>query len=315
MISKPPLPVLVLLFFLVQSHGFTQENPLVTSKSGPDDLASVRLLVREGKTHEAEEEIRDYLKRGIDGGEIRNLLGLILYQEGRPGESLAEFTRGARFKTPEPSELIVVALDYVLLRDLANADKWLSVAVQRQPEDVAAWRYLGGIKYSENRFAEAIDSYGKCLKMHPHDVLVEDGIGRSLEGLARDEDAAAAYRIAMEWQADARVKHLEPMLHLGSLLVRKGQLREALPLLQSAEALAPADAEVHERLGNLWMQLGEPAKAQSQVEVALKLAPDNSHLHWLLASIYRKEGLTDQSNGELKKYSALLGAHSSDKLQ
>jgi tetratricopeptide (TPR) repeat protein len=306
--------LLILLLIASGVGGAEAQNPPLSDDSAVG-LAQAKSLVREGKNHEAEMAVRRLVDSGKDSEGARSLLGLVLYQEGRPTDSLAEFTRAARFKTPTASELIIVALDYVMLRDLAKADKWMTVAVQVQPDNVAGWRYLGGIKYSENRFSEAIESYGKCLALQPRDVLVEDGIGRSLEGLARDQDAAAAYKTALDWQAEATQKHPEPLLHLGALLVREGRLPSALPLLVSAETMASENADIHEELGNLWGQMGELKKAQLELEKALAISPSNSHLHWLLASIYRKEGMTAEAGRELREYSTLIGSHSTDKLQ
>lgn len=302
-----------LLLIAAFASGANAQNLSPSAASGAE-LAQAKSLVREGKNHEAEMAVRRLLDSGKDSEGARSVLGLVLYQEGRPADSLAEFTRAARFKTPTTDELIIVALDYVMLRDLAKADKWMTVVVQAQPSSAAGWRYLGGIKYSENRFSEAIESYEKCLALQPHDVLVEDGIGRSLEGLARDQDATAAYKIALEWQAKATKKHAEPLLHLGALYLKEGQFQPALPLLLSAEALAPENADIREQLGNLWEQIGELKKAQLELEKALAISPNNSHLHWLLASIYRKEGLAEEAGKELREYSALIGSHSTDKL-
>lgn len=292
----------------------SQASVNVPLSNGPAELEQAKALIREGKFQQAETVVRRYLNSGQDGESARSLLGLILYQEGRWPESLAEFTRAAKFQTPTASELIVVGLDYVMLNQLTSADRWMTLAAQREPQNEAAWRYLGGIKYSENRFAEAIDAYKKCLALHPRQVLVEDGIGRSLEGLSRDDDAAAAYHTALDWQSQTGAKYPQPLLHLGALLARRGQTQPALGYLLSAETLAPKDEEIHEQLGMLREQLRDLKDAQWEIEQALRLSPANSHLHWVLAGIYRKEGRTEASNRELQRYSALLGTHSSDKL-
>lgn len=299
---------------LIHAQSAAPGTSNIASTSDCADLDAARALIRQGKAREAEAAVRRCIDAGNDSESARSLLGLILYQEGRWADSLAEFTHAAKFRTPGASELIVVGLDYVMLKDMGKADQWMTIAAQREPNNDAIWRYLGGIKYSENRFTEAIDAYNRCLSLHPHDVLVEDGIGRSLEGLSRDQDAAAAFRTAMDWQAANAKKQPQPLLHLGALLARGGQSQAALPLLLSAESLAPEDADIHEQLGTVYLQMGKLKDAQSQIETARKLAPGNSHLHWLLATIYRKEGLVDEANRELHEYSSLLGAHSSDKL-
>ena len=207
-------------------------------------LPQARELVRQGRITEAEAAIRRYLASGQDSEEAHVLLGLVLYQEHRPADSLGEFTKAAKMARPKASELVVVALDYLELRDLASSDRWMSMAAQMDPANGLTWRYLGGIKYSENRFAEAIDAYERCLRLRPRDVPAEDGIGRSLEGLSRDQEAEAAYRTALDWQAGAATKYPEPLLHLGMLLTRHGKAREAIPLLEQAEALDAKDADV-----------------------------------------------------------------------
>jgi tetratricopeptide (TPR) repeat protein len=294
--------------FAAQATG-AAGNDVVSSRL----LANAKTLIRLGKYAEAESSLREYLHGNDDSAEAHELMGVVKFQQDRPSESLAEFTRAAQLSPPTASELIVVALDYVKLKDLANADKWMSVALEKAPDSVAGWRYMGGIKYSENRFDEAIAAYDKCLALHPRDVLAEDGLGRSYEGLSRDDDAAAAYRTALDWQSHASIQYAQPLLNYGSLLLRQGNAQAALGYLESAAALTPADAQVLAQLGETHLQLNQLSKAQAALEEAVKLTPNDSHLHWLLASVYRKEGLTEKAEQETRLFSSMVGAHSNDK--
>jgi tetratricopeptide (TPR) repeat protein len=276
-------------------------------------LASASTLIEQGRLAEAEAALRTYLAAHNASAKAHSLLGLVTYQENRPADSLAEFTRAAQLKRPRASELVIVALDYVKLRDLANADKWLSVATEMAPASAGAWRYLGGIKYSENRFSEAIRAYEKCLQLQPEDVLAEDGLGRSYEGLTRDEDAEAAYRKALDWQSHAATKHAQPLLHMGILMLRQGQPEAAIPYLEAAEALDSGDKEVHKQLGEGYSRLKQWPKAEAELERAIELSPNDSHLHWLAASVYRREGQMEKAEREYRAFSTLLGSHSNDK--
>lgn len=276
----------------------------------PPELRNAGALVEQGQRAEAEAALRKFLDSHPESAKAHVLLGLVEYQQDRPADSLGEFTRAAKLQKPRASELVVVALDYVKLRDLKSADKWITVSMQMSPGDAAAWRYMGGIKYSENRMQEAIAAYEHCLTLLPKDVLSEDGIGRSYEGLGRNQAAEAAYRTALEWQASARKKHSQPLLHLGGLLVEEGQARAALPYLLAAKALSPKDVDVFEQLGEAYESLKEYASAQAELEKAVAAAPENSRLHWLLAEVYRKEGLTKQAQAEMRKFSEMVGSHS-----
>jgi tetratricopeptide (TPR) repeat protein len=293
-----------------QVPGANRETAGVQADEG---LTPAKKLIAQGKLTEAETELRGYLRLHDDSAEAHLLLGFVKYQQDKPAESLAEFRRSAQLSRPRASELVIVALDYVKLGDLASADRWMTEAVKESPTTAGAWRYLGGIKYSENRFSDAIEAYSRCLQLQPDDVLSEDGIGRSYEGLSRDEDASAAYRSAVGWQARSTVKHAQPLLHLGALLSREGKADAAIPYLEEAEALAPDDEDVHRELGEAYTRSDELSKAQTELQKAIALSPKDSHLHWLLAAVFRKEGMTEEAARETKVFSDLVGSHSNDK--
>lgn len=291
-----------------------QPDPAIGPSTHEPHLEAARSLILQGKLPEAEKQIQAVLNSGHDCYDARALLGLIRFHQNRPADSLAEFTRAAKFQKPSAGVLTVIALDYVKLGDLASADKWISADIRMEPADAMAWRYLGGIRYSENRLDDAIKAYQECLKLHSEDVPAEDGLGRSMEGLNREDEAAAAYRTALDWQDRAKSSYPQPLLHLGSLLLRQGHAGESLAYLLQADALSPGDPETMTQLGMAYTQLKRFDKAQSELERAAATEPGNSHIHWLLAGVYRKQGLTEKAEEENRKFAALVGTHSNDKI-
>ena len=107
---------------------------------------------------EAEIVVREDLKIAPDSAAAHFLLGYILYKqiqtqakridpnpnavyaapkksliqlsEKNAKESLAEFTAGARYRGPSAFDLKIVAMDYILLGDFIDADKWLTRSLQ-----------------------------------------------------------------------------------------------------------------------------------------------------------------------------------------
>lgn len=307
------------------------------SSSAPSpELAQVKSLLDAGKIADAERITRDFLKTHSDSAEGHFLLGLILFREiqvhgadlstrsypaggaeakfrgDKAKESLAEFTEGARFHVPTPFDLKIVAFDYIMLSDYNDADKWLTRAVQMNPADADIWYNLARTKYSENRFAEAIQAFQQCLKLDPKNEKAENNLGLSLEGLGRTDEAIAAYKQAIAWQLDSAQKDNEPLLNLGSLLLDQGQPKEALAYLLQANSIPPDDAKVHERLGKAYSHLDQLAKAQAEFEKAIGLAPNVASLHFMLGQIYRREGMLDKAKAEFKRTDELNGTHSSD---
>ena len=280
------------------------------SQSPAASLQEARSLLAAGKVSEAETVLRAYLKSDPSSADAHYLLGDVLFREQKARESLAEFTAGAKFKHPGASELKIVASDYVLLADFADADKWFSEVTAETPNDAEAWYLLGRTKYNENRFAEAIAAFEHVLTLRPKDVQTEDNLGLSEQGLGHMEQAKAAFQTAIDWQHDAPAD-AQPYLNLGILLTDQGDLTGAIQQLTKAAALAPGNPNVHEELGRALQTKGDMEGAQSQLETAVKLAPNAAALHFKLGQIYRHRGFNDRAQQEFAICAKLNGGHSS----
>jgi tetratricopeptide (TPR) repeat protein len=306
--------------------------------SADTPLDQARDLLQKGSVNEADRIVRQYLDNHPDSADGHFLLGHILfheiqseakvetqlealqvlgtspsrakYSEEKAKNSLAEFTAGAKFHDPSAADLKVVAFDYVLLGDYADADKWLTRMLAWTPNDSEGWYYLGRAKYSENRFAEAIGAFQHSLKLDPGNVKAEDNLGLSYAGLDRRDEAVAAYKTAISWQAQATSKNPGPYINLGSLLLDQSRPEEAVPYLLRAIEIAPHESKAHELLGKAYARLEELPKAQTELERAVELSPQSGNLHCMLAPVYHKQGLTEEAKVEFDRCATLAGTHS-----
>jgi tetratricopeptide (TPR) repeat protein len=311
----------------------TQDTSKPTSPatpSGDTPFEEAKALLERGGVHDADGIVRRYLETHPDSSEGHFLLGHILFREiqdearekgvlnpsrtkhseEQAKASLAEFTAGAKFQVPSAADLKVVAFDYVLLGDYADADKWLTRMLTLTPADSEGWYYLGRAKYSENRFTEAISAFQQSLKLDPGNVKAEDNLGLSYAGLDRKEEALAAYKTAILWQTQATQKNPGPYIDLGSLLLDQGRPQQAAPYLLEAIEIAPLESKAHELLGKAYARLEELPKAQSELEKAVELSPQSGNLHCMLAPVYRKQGFTEKAQVEFDRCAALAGSHS-----
>ena len=277
-----------------------------------DPLAQERSLLAAGKVEESASALAVYLKANPTSADAHFLLGYILFRERKARESLAEFTAGARFRRPRADELKVVASDYVILGDFADADKWFSDVVASDPNDADAHYLLGRTKFNENDFPAAISSFENALKLRPKYSEAENNIGLAWRELNNLEKAHAAFQKAIDWQGDAPVDE-QPFLNLGTLLADQNRIEAAIPYLVTAAALAPENPSIHEELSHVYAMQQNLPKAQSELERAVALAPNISSLHFKLGQIYRKEGMHDLAKKEFDVCAKLSGAHSSDK--
>ncbi|HLK05649.1 MAG TPA: tetratricopeptide repeat protein [Candidatus Acidoferrum sp.] len=301
--------------------------------AGASELSTARELLEKPDLPAAEVAARRFIAAHPSDSSGHFLLGLIYFREVQsmaratgtytaPGDvppetlnsdardekvraSLAEFTEGAKFGKPSSFDLKIVSFDYVLLSDYASADKWLSIAVEWEPQDADAWYYLGRAKYNENRFEEAVHAFQNAIEFHPRHVLAADGIGLSYAGLNRTAEAVSWLQTSIAWQEGAPQKSPEPYIDLGDLLNQLAKFEEALPILQQAVTIAPRNIRAHETLGKTMMNLNRLPEAQKELEASLAVDPNRSAAHYLLGQIYRKQGQLEKAKAEMARFQEL----------
>ncbi|HEY1576503.1 MAG TPA: tetratricopeptide repeat protein [Terracidiphilus sp.] len=273
-------------------------------------LTEVQALLEAGRFHDAEGALRTYLVDNDLSAAAHAMLAYALLRENKPADSLKEYTRAASMEKPSASMLERVGQDYVLLGDWADADKWTVRAVQMSPSDADAWYSLGRIRYSEQRFSEALSCFEQVLKLSPKSVKAETNFGLTYEAMNQVDGAMAAYRQAIQWQNQGPGNQLseEPLVDLGTVLLHRGNLVEAEDLLKKAAALAPKDSRIHQQLGHLYMQKADYQAAERELQQACGLDPKSSSVHFLLGQAYRHLGKLQEAKAEFDESAQLAKA-------
>ena len=306
--GRAPLLLVVLGGSWICAQQPVLSDPRPTALGGENTLTQVQSLLDAGRFHEAEGALRTYLADNDLSATAHAMLAYTLLRENKPADSLKEYTRAASMEKPSASTLQRVGQDYVLLGDWADADKWTLRAVQMSPSDPDAWYSLGRIRYSEQRFSDALSCFQQVLKLSPKNVKAENNLGLAYEAMNQADAAMAAYRQAIEWQNQGPRDQLseQPLLNLGVVLLHRNELAEAEGVLEKAAALAPKDPRVHEQLGHLYMQKADYEAAERELQQACQLDPKNSSLHFLLGQAYRHLGKLQEAKAEFAA-SAQLG--------
>ena len=263
-----------------------------------------------GRLAEAQKHLKTYIAAHPSSAEAHFLLGYVLFRMEKPKESLAEFTAGAAYRRPDANDLKVVASDYVLLKDFADADKWFTAVVTEQPLDADGWYLLGRTQYNEEEFAKSIKSFRRALTLRPRYLEAENNLGLALSEANQKAAAQQIFETAIEWQGETP-RDAQPFLNLGTLLVESHDNEKALPYLQKAVALAPDNPKAHEELGKAYTATGKLEQAQSELEEAVKLVPESSSLHYKLGQMYRRRGFADLAQKEFNTCEQLNSTHSS----
>ncbi len=273
-------------------------------------LQQAQTLIDTEAFQQAAASLRAYLKTDANSAHAHAMLAYCLLRLDDPKDSLIEYTRSASLARPGSADLQNVAKDYALLNDLPDADHWMSLAVTMDPKDPEAWYGLGRIRFTQQRFQDAVDCFQRALALDPRSVKAEDNLGLSYEGLNRVDEATTAYRNAIQWQQTSPHPSEQPLLNLGIVLLHQGSWAEAEQCLTQAVAIAPNDVNIREQLGHVYLQTNELLKAQEQFERAVALNPKNPSLHFLLGRVYRAEGEDQKAKAEFAHSEALSGYHS-----
>ncbi len=325
---------------LVHGSGFGQSGQTsVSPGSGIGALLQqAHTLLEANQPVKAETYVRQALQQEPTSAEAHFLLGYTLFREiqkqdngaatssafsadeisstsktardGRARASLGEYSAGAKYRVPNAFDLKIVALDYILLEDYPDAEKWLEKSLSWVPNDVQARYYLGRIAYKEAKYQKAVEAFRQVLSVNPQTidpqkVEAEDNLGLALERLGQTAEATSAYELAISWAEATHGANDGPWIDLGSLLVEQQHAEAALPYLGRAAALTPTDVRIHEQAAAAYRQLGRWREVQLELEQAVGLAPKAASLHFLLGQAYQKNGLPEKASAQFKMAAAL----------
>lgn len=263
-------------------------------------------LVNLQKLSEAAGALRAYAKTHPQSDDAAYLLAYISFRQGKPKESLQLFSQASKLKPPSANDLMIVALDYVLLSDYSDAAHYLESSLAMNPEDVETRYHLGRVRYQQNQFDLAIAAFQEVIKRDPANVKAYDNLGLSLEAKNQVDPAIAAYRKAIELDKAGASRSEQPYLNLGSLFARSNRLGEAIPLLTDASEIAPKEFKVRYELAKAYFDSQNFDSARAQAEEAVKLNPNESSGHYLLGRIYQRLNRKEQAQEQFRLTAALI---------
>ena len=306
----------LLLSFLLFAGVPSQQTPPIPSApaaqpSPGDPVVAARAALAKGDLPGAEHLLQRDLATTPANADAAYLLGYVLFREHRETDSLAAYTAAARLRRPGPDDLLVVASDYILLKDYADAEHWLLAVVQTVPGNARAWYLLGRTQYNLDRNADARHAFQQCLALDPKNIRAETNLGLAEERLGLVPDAMATYRRAIADAGPVGRRAAQAELDLGKLLLAQGDPQAALPFLQAAAALAPANPFAQQQLASAFEQLHRDSDAEAALRRAITLAPEVGSLHFFLGRVLHRLGKEAEAKQEFATASRLIGSHSS----
>ena len=263
-------------------------------------------LVNLGKFSDASVALETYAKSHPQSDDAAYLLAYISFRQDKPRESLKLFSEAGKLKPPSGNDLMIVALDYVLLKDYSDAAHYLEVSLKMNPDDIEARYHLGRVRYQQNQFDLAIAAFEEVIKRDSGNLKAYDNLGLSLEAKNEVEPAMAAYRKAIELDQGARSHSEQPYLNLGMLLAKSNHLPDAIPWLTRASEIAPAGFKARYELAKAYFDSQRFDAACQEAERAVQLKPDDSSGHYLLGRVYQRLNRKEEASEQFRLTGALI---------
>ena len=288
-------------------------------------LGLARTSAIKGESAQAEELVRDTVKRAPDSAEARAMLADILAAQGNAAQAVSELREAVRL---EPKTLEYhYALVSQLLRQRAyvEADEALK-AMKAVGAGHPSTRYLQAlVDFRGNRLVEARDELMKVLKDAPQflqaellagTVLVrlnEHALGRAhlehvLQRLPRNPSARQALAVSHLATGEAKraLEVVQPLLQMpdpgarllglvGQIYIANGDFERAEEYFERAAKASPEDARALTRLGVARMAAGDIDSAFADLASAARMDESGVQADLTLVMAHLRRGETDKA--------------------
>ena len=186
-------------------------------------------------------------------------------------------------------------------RDPASAEQKFARALQLEPGNGLALKYLGDIRYRTGRLRDARDLYRRAIDagFHHADVYV------NLAAIAEREGHFDAAREALTSAVRLTASDADAWNRLGLVEARRNDLEAARRAFSQAIALAADRSEPYYNLGVIERRAGNVAAAQARLREAIGRNPQYAEAHYELGTGYL---LARQPERALEAYRAALAS-------
>ena len=146
-----------------------------------------------------------------------------------------------------------------------EAENLLRTGMKHAPLNSELPYYLGLELEQQGRWADAERAYAAAIKLRPEFAFAMNNRARMLVRTGGDLALAEEMMRKVVGQAP---KDPLALANLGWVLVNRGKMKEALPLLQEAVKAAPENPEIHYYISVTLEKLGRPKEAADRLRIA-----------------------------------------------
>lgn len=240
-----------------------------------------------GLKHHAEavQALEEAAARLPEDVEIRFTLGNALNALGRHADARKAFQAALDLAPDLPEILGNLASVETALGDHASAIVHARRATEIAPDFANAWNNLGIAAAALGRFDEAVAAYERSIELDPANIGAMVNLGHTLKVRARLDDAIGLFE-----RANAVRPSPAAWNGIGQVLQQSNRQREAIAAFESALALEPENAQIHNNVAISYQELAQYAEAIRHYMRAIEIDPGVAEIHYNLATLVQLLG-------------------------
>ncbi len=181
----------------------------------------------------------------------------------------------------KPFAMVAAAKLALVRKDYARAERFARQAIEREAENVEALFVMARIFYERKQYPAAKWVLKNAIEIAPSHGGLHLALGHTETALGLLHDALDSYQRAVKTQPTD-----EALESLGLLLLKRGRVTEALPLIKRLAEIRPTDGRNLLHLGNAYMANKMFDEAKTSYFAALEKKPDELDVNFNLGLLY-----------------------------
>ena len=178
------------------------------------------------------------------------------------------------------AEIAIAGLHY-RLGEYDIAAGYLVRVVKKEPENLRAYKLLGGVRMAQKQYDNAIEAFETAALIHPSDTVVTYYLARAYEYTGDVDKAIALYK-----QSLSQDFILNACLRYAKLLTERSSPEEAEQIIGQLRITYPNNGYISYTLGEIAMVKGDLEKAIHYFVESLELNPETIPAYLKLADLY-----------------------------
>jgi tetratricopeptide (TPR) repeat protein len=274
----------------------------------PDAVGYNLALVqyRTGRIDESQKSLLDLIAAGYQTVDIYNLLALCYHRQGKSAEAVRVFEQAAARIPKKESDHLQLGQALLKSKLLPAAHRIAEKAIEIDPSSDAAYKLKGEAELEMHFYTDAIRSYSRALELNTNSEDADLGLARAQWGAGMIPEAVATFERGIT-RFPRHTPHYTEYARMLLKLVESGERdREAelraLSLLNTAVALDGSQSDAHYEMGSLLLARGKVPEALKELQIAARLDPERSKIRYSLARAYRRLGRTEEAESEMQDY-------------